>query len=292
MAPKITLQNSKTSCVIHPDRGALVSSLKIAGRELLWMPPDFSEESSSWPGGGLPLCFPFAGRVWHNGVLYQYDLNGKLHHMPLHGFSFASKWSVSQQSADTLILSLQDNDASRVLYPFSFHTQLTLKLTETGLRTDIRVTHNNSSSKNEDMPIAIGWHPYFRVQAPSDETLEVPADSYYVVTPEGRAGKLAPTTELGASPLSIAHPLLKSLILTHLKANDAVLHNKREAAKIQLKFGPQNTYQHVVLWTNRSDEFYCVEPWMSLPDAVATKTGCRWLKPGDSLDAWFSIEYA
>jgi galactose mutarotase-like enzyme len=72
----LLLKTKASRATVLPQRGGLVSSLYLgsAGRDLLWLPQNFDETASSWPGGGLPLLFPFAGRVWHQGELYRYKV--------------------------------------------------------------------------------------------------------------------------------------------------------------------------------------------------------------------------
>ncbi|HEY4804128.1 MAG TPA: aldose epimerase, partial [Paraburkholderia sp.] len=43
-------------------------------------------------------------------------------------------------------------------------------------------------------------------------------------------------------------------------------------------------------WTLAPDsDFYCVEPWLGLPDAIHTGLGLRWLEPGETQRAELRI---
>lgn len=284
----IHLTQGSMSCQITPERGGLVHSLKLGEQEILWMPDDFSASDSSWPGGGIPLCFPFAGRVWHNGTLYKYGLDQAVYPMPLHGFSYASKWSVLHQGTDKAILLLADNDATRTLYPFSFELQLEISLMSSGLELAVTVTHKSPLATHPKMPVALGWHPYFKVAGATNTTLSHNATKYYPVTPSGAAGKISDVTDVGAKPWRIDQPLLNSLIFSSLKSSEAELESK-DLPKIQISYGPEGLHQHLVVWSNQPNSFYCVEPWMSLPDAVAVPSGCVWLGAGENLRARMSI---
>jgi galactose mutarotase-like enzyme len=37
-----------------------------------------------------------------------------------------------------------------------------------------------------------------------------------------------------------------------------------------------SAFKHIVLWTSNPDKFFCVEPWMALPDGV--HRDAVWLK--------------
>lgn len=276
-------------CTILPDRGGLVSSLKIAGREILWLPEDFSEHGSSWPGGGIPLCFPFAGRVWHQGQLYQYGLEGETYPMPLHGFGFGEPWLVKSSSSQFVHLELRDSQRTHALFPFSFVATMNITLSTDGLRIELKVKYIKALAHAEKMPIAFGFHPYFKLGAGQENKLHLDAKKYYPVTPVGAAGKVSITQDLGPKPWSIRAPLLNSLIFSDLPSQTVELKPGDSGDGVALKFGPDGVFHHVVVWSNRLEDFYCVEPWMSLPDAVAIQSGCKWLEIGQEINGWIEI---
>lgn len=285
---ELNLSTPKSSCTVIPERGGLISSLKFKGRELLWMPESFSAQDSSWPGGGLPLCFPFAGRVWHQGQLYQYGLGGVAYPMPLHGFAYGATWNVITSSQFEAILELRDSERSRDIFPFSFRVTMTLRLTDASLRIDVHVAHMKAVAGSPKMPVALGFHPYFKLEDAKQTSLTLEAKKYYPVTPVGAAGKVASCEDLGPQPWNIQAPLLNSLILSDISGGSiATLQCGQNRTK--MKSGPNAMFQHIVVWTNRPQEFYCVEPWMSLPDAVATPSGCQWLGEGEELKGFLEI---
>ena len=253
----LLLQSEGSSCVVLPERGGLISSLKLhdpeseSARELLWMPEGFSAEESSWPGGGIPLLFPFAGRVWHHGQIYQYGLGADVFPMPIHGFAYASTWQVLATSKKTATLSLHPNAATTVLYPFAFEVRLTIDLSRNSVKLTCDVAHSASAPSNQLMPVALGWHPYFRLPNKSIETkVLVPARKYHTVTPVGAAGKIAASSELGATPWLIHKPLMNSLILTDLERPEAQLISGSQSIA-RLDFGPPDVFQHIVVWSNQ-----------------------------------------
>jgi galactose mutarotase-like enzyme len=296
----ITIKSSDSTSVvtIYPNRGGLVSSWKVNDRELLYLPEDFSMKDSSWPGGGIPLCFPFAGRVWNNGLLYHYALDGEDFQMPLHGFAYASSWEVvapkeDQVKDDQVHLRLSDNEASRVLYPFSFSVDLRISLSQ-GLVFDFCITHtpNGDASKHQLLPVALGLHPYFKVLDGSQVHVDLNAYKYFHVTPAGAAGKQCPIEDLGPRPIAASQPLMKSLILSDLREPTAalIINDASGPYRIEMTSSPHDIMRHFVVWTNQPDRFYALEPWMSLPDAVHMPSGCRWLKAGESLQAKIKMQ--
>lgn len=289
MTNEIQLMTAQSSCTILAERGGLVSSLVIKGREILWMPSDFSHEDSSWPGGGIPLCFPFAGRVWHKGQLYQYGLNDTAYTMPLHGFAYGERWKKISASKTQAVIELQDTERSRSIFPFAFQVQLSFTLNEQQLRVEFLIKHIKPMTAALKMPLALGFHPYFKVPFGKDLALDLDAKKYYPVTPTGTAGKVALTEDLGPRPWSTKAPLLNSLILSDLQSSSAALKTNHTSDDIKINFGPETVFHHIVVWTNRPEEFYCVEPWMSLPDAVAIPSGTKWLASGEEASGYLEI---
>ena len=292
---EILLRSGEARAIILPERGGLISSLKLNDanqktRELLWLPGNFDKQSSAWPGGGLPFLFPFAGRVWHQGELYKYSLKGGVYSMPLHGFSWATSWRVSSKSEHQVVLLLNSNDVSLGLYPFHFQIRMTITLESSSLKSEVDIKHLKPDTTNAtEMPVAIGWHPYFAINT-SKQLLSIPAKTVVAVTAQGGAGKPQPAKDfLGEAPWALPKKELQSLILSDLRPDEPVKISSASGADLHMTSGPSEIMKHIVTWTNEPTEFHCVEPWMSLPDAVSTPSGCQWLRTGESLQVWLKL---
>ncbi len=291
---KITLESGLARATIMPERGALVTELTLADRSgkqqnIFWLPETFTSlDCDVWPGGGLPFLFPFAGRVWHDSQVLKYEVAGNVYSMPLHGFAWASSWVGVLKSSNTALLSLKSDESTKKLYPFDFEIGMTVTLSQHTLHVAIEVTHKTLAARTrEKMPVALGWHPYFSMAKALK--VQIPADTIYPVTPDGNAADAQRARDLlGIMPWDLPNPKLASLIIGDLAADSSRMDFSTHALTISA--GPEDVMQHVVTWTNRPLEFLCIEPWMSLPDAVARPRGCRWLKPGENLAAWFNIE--
>lgn len=292
---ELLLESGLARATIHPERGALIADLKLIGRNgkaepILWLPEGFSQSPiEAWPGGGLPFLFPFAGRVWHNNEVLKYSVSGNVYDMPIHGFAWGKAWNVIAKTQTTVRLSLKSDDHSKKHnYPFDFEAVMTITLSARALQIAVDITHKTLAAKTrEKMPVAIGWHPYFKIG--ENPQLSIHADTIYPVTSVGNAGDPQSIRDyLDPSPWKLPSNALGSLILGDLTGEASRI--DLGSSSLLISAGPEDVMQHVVTWTNQPKEFFCVEPWMSLPDAVARPTGCRWLKPGESLSAWLNIE--
>jgi galactose mutarotase-like enzyme len=64
----------------------------------------------------------------------------------------------------------------------------------------------------------------------------------------------------------------------------------KRAIEIDLKRPGSLPWYAVTSWTLAPDaDFYCVEPWLGLPDAIHSGLGLRWLAPGQSETATLRI---
>ncbi|MDO6579808.1 D-hexose-6-phosphate mutarotase [Photobacterium sp. 2_MG-2023] len=126
--------------ILHPECQAAISlfgghllSFQPQGHEdLIWMSEaaDFSGKSAL--RGGIPVCWPWFGKVAS----------------PSHGFARSSVWELEsfndQQSHVTVTLTLHDSPKSRAIWPYRFHNRLhfefdkTLKVQLTSTNTDQR----------------------------------------------------------------------------------------------------------------------------------------------------------
>lgn len=99
--------------------------------------------------GGIPICFPQFGAT---GALQQ------------HGFARNSLWRVVRETngADgaQAVLELTDNAATRAMWPFAFHTELSVHVASTSLTVTLTVTNTDG----EPFEFTVALHPYFRVR--------------------------------------------------------------------------------------------------------------------------------
>jgi galactose mutarotase-like enzyme len=139
------------------------------------------------------------------------------------------------------------------------------------------------------MPIAVGIHPYFKLDPNGGETnLLCDASEALQVTPSGAAGKRSPHT-VDAKDLNLSDPIYRNLILTGLTKRKAGLKSKENGAVTMMTWSKDSPIQYVVLWRKDEEPFHCIEPWMGLPDAVSNGNGLKTLSKGETLAMYFEI---
>ena len=305
----ITLKFGPVSkAVLMPERGGLLASLKLDSgnateTSLLWLPDQFTSQESGWPGGGMPLLFPFAGRVFHGAQPLHYALGEQIWRMPLHGFAYAQPWQILATSADSAELGLLAGPRTRDLFPFDFDLRVKYQLAASKLVTEVTVTNLGGLLPHVPprMPVALGWHPYFHLPLCNSEhaadhggqhagklRLQTTATTQVRVTPAGSAGKTASFPDTGDGDVTdLNNQLLHNLILGDQTNARATIIDEANNLAVDLAWSDYSRY--LVLWTQPGQGFHCVEPWMGLPDALNNGEGIAWLDQGTSLNYRFSI---
>jgi galactose mutarotase-like enzyme len=288
---------------ILPARGGLLTdlALQVRGRrvDVLWTPDDLAEDGSGWPGGGMPVCFPFAGRVFHEGRPFVYELGGQVRNMPLHGFAYALPWEVVAEEPQAATLRVSAGDRTAELFPFDFTLTARYELAAADrlvatLTVEAKGLLPGAAPAGLDaaMPVALGLHPYFCMPFPGGERqrcrLVTTARQAIAVTNAGGAGKAAPLAR-SASGVPLTTPLVQNLILSQNAEPAASLVDDAAGIAVTVRWSPADQFPYTVLWTRAGEPFHCVEPWMGLPDAVSTGAGVRWLDPGQKLLAQVEV---
>src|SRR5258707_1780581 len=99
-------------------QGAELSSLKdAAGVEFIW------QAGPAWPRHA-PLLFPIVGRLVNDEMRHR----GRTYRMTQHGFARDSRFAWAERSDNSCTLVLEDSEATRALYPFTFRLVVTYTL--------------------------------------------------------------------------------------------------------------------------------------------------------------------
>lgn len=302
----IELLSGSSSARLLPQAGGLLTSLRLAlpnrssqSIELLWLPSEFNSTGVEWPGGGMPICFPFAGRVWHEGVVGRYALGDQVYEMPLHGFSWQQAWSVEscnpQEGCARLVLG--SNGETRKRYPFDFRLTADYRLAPSALTCCVLVENlggaHGKTQTSSRMPVSLGFHPYFRMPLAEDSTsancsMHCQAGETIEVTREGKAG-LRHVCRASAISTSIEKKEYSNLILGRLAESGVQLDDSKAGLSVQLSWSPAERIRYLVLWRKEAASHYCVEPWMGLPDAVSSGDGLEMLESGEACQMEISI---
>ena len=270
---------------VLPSIGNRVSEMKVHGKNILYFPStDLAELQKKPDLSGVPFLAPWANRLndesfWANGKKYTFNMTlGNVRGpVPIHGLLANSDlWEVMDVGADqksahvTSRLLFWKHPELMAQWPFAHEYEMTHILSEGVLEVKLTVTNLSVVP----MPVALGFHPYYRIpDVPRDQwTASIPARK--VVIADGRlvaTGEFKPYDLPKPLPLQ-GHPLDTGFADLERDAEDRA-HFSIESGgmKVETLFGPK--YPVAVIYAppatqGQSREFICFEPMTGITNAV------------------------
>jgi galactose mutarotase-like enzyme len=263
------LKDSSTAARLEvvPERGGLITRWQVAGQDILYFDAERFADPSKSVRGGIPILFPICGNLPEN----QYTWAGQTYTLKQHGFARDLPWTVADRaiepSAVALTLTLTSTEQTRRQYPFDFQLQFTYRLR--GRELALEQTFQNTGDR--PMPFATGLHPYFWVQDKAALQFDLPATTYinHLTQQEG--------TYTGSFDWQQAEI---DLALQPLQAQQAAVQEGDQGTRLQLAWS--DAYQALVFWAVQGKDYYCLEPWTALRNAMNTGDRLITLEPGES----------
>lgn len=277
--------------------------------ELLWANPVFETGTTRPAGNGIPILFPFAGRLRGKTLVY----NGKSYPQPsddrlgnaIHGLVLNRPWKLVEQSDTTATADFQasrDEPSLLAHWPADFKITATYRLAGPKLRLEIKIDNPSSGP----LPFGLGTHGYYRVPLSplldaaerKECRLTVPAAKYWELEKMLPTGKLLPATGMRdlRNGAAIGDVKLDD-VLTGLTANGnqivTAIDDPKNKRSLQVRF--DSAFRECVVFNPPHREAVCIEPYLSGPDAYNLEaqgidTGLRTLATGESFVTWIEHE--
>ena len=271
--------------------------------DLLWAEPEFESGNKRASGSGIPLLFPFPGRmpgqlfVWQNKEFRLPSNDGRGN--AIHGFVLDRPWRVVAQTATRVEGEFHAaKDAPELLsrWPTDFKIRVAYALSANSLQ----ATFTIENPDQQPLPFGLGTHPYFRLPAgpvAEDCVLQVP------VREEWELVDMLPTGHKSANDSCLALTDGGKIagrefdrVFTGLRFGKGVcttmIDDPTNRRRVWHRF--DEVFRECVLYTPPHREAICIEPYTCLPGgqglASHVDTGWRVLAPSDSLTANFEIE--
>lgn len=265
--------------------------------EVLWTAADFLSGTGRPSASGIPLMFPFAGRI--RGTAFCYE--GRTYHLEagdglgnaIHGFVIARPWRVTARAEDRVTGQFQASVDDRALltrWPSDFRITAEYRVSDNTLASDFLIENPGDGP----LPFGFGTHPYFRVPlggtSAADCRVRVPVATSWDLEgllPTGKTSSPPLVTELsrgmpfGAMQLDHVFGGLK--FENHRLA--ATVHDPMSKRTLTLTFDDQFTT--CVVYNPPHREAVCIEPYTTVPDPFALgergiDASLRVLAPGQS----------
>ena len=232
--------------------------------------------------GGNPILFPFSARSYDQGELgYWRATDGQRRPMPMHGFCRDGQFELSTHSEKGFLATFQPSSECKKAYPYDYTFSVQYRFEELALYVDLKLNNHGST----EIPWSPGHHFYFSLPWHANST----RNDYRIVIPAKKAlrhldnGALEPV-KIFDQETSFNDPALLDRIHCKLKENSIRFGPKSGEEDITIRIGQDlkpSPWATFVTWTEaETSPFYCVEPWMSPPNAPEHKNGLSYVEPG------------
>ncbi|HSC53808.1 MAG TPA: aldose 1-epimerase [Phnomibacter sp.] len=298
---KIILSSGTSTAEIWPAQGAILNSWKVnLDGELLDVidgytdADDFSVNAES---KGFRSCklspyvcrlnkgeYSYDGRQYHIG---KFDLNGS----SIHGLLYDVPFEVLKHEANDhlamAIVAYQYTGTDKG-YPYVYEAVVTYTLINNKITIGTQITNRHHGT----IPLADGWHPYFKLGGTvNDWTLQMASKTMVefndALIPTGALQNDERFTNgqvLGATKLD------NCFLLEKLMGDQPACTLKHEKAGAQLSIFANSHYPYLQVYTPPHRQSIAIENLSAAPDAFNNKMGLILLEAGESIG--FSCTYA
>ena len=286
----VAISDANSKVVVAPQYGARLLTWEIAGDKVLFWPEETdwsSPQSVAHVRGGNPILFPFLARHYVDGELGKWrDKDGIVRSLPMHGFARELPFEIVEHGERVLRMRLQSSPQTHRMYPFGWIFDVVYEIEESTLR----CTLETENIGTEAMPYYPGHHFYFAIDHTqrNDWTIELPCKTW-----GGMANGIPVLENAKNTQTTLDDPKLIDRFHLDFTEPRISLTNRELAREIGICWEQEysSLWEDVTTWTQSADsDFFCVEPWLGLPNAIHHGQGLRWLEPGQKEIAVCSIK--
>ncbi len=274
---------------------------------MLWSEDGFAAGDKRPSSGGIPLLFPFPGRI--GGA--KFDFGGRTYQLApgdafgnaIHGFVLNRPWRIVESDESRVVGEFQaavDDRSILEHWPSDFRIRVSYEVHGPELVSNVEYANTGDGP----LPCGFATHAYFRLPLSDageveDTIMTVPVDSFWELE------KMVPTGRI--LPVPLGNDLQNGLALGEYQF-DTVFTNLRSDATGQIltrladpasgrtltqSFG--SPFKQCVVYTPGHRQAVCMEPYTCVPDAVHLQstgmpTGLQILKPGEEFRTTIAIK--
>ena len=226
-----------------PDRGGLITNWVSDEQEILYFDEKRFIDNTKSIRGGIPILFPICGNLDIPNSLF-----GKNHiQLMQHGFARDLKWkSYLNDKKNSLCLTLQDNEKTKIYYPYNFELKIEVFLKVNLLKFEINIQNKT----NSEMPVNFGLHPYFNIS----DFKNVDFIDHPINCQDQKNNFLRNTFE----ELQNIHNGIDLLMYTSGRSSFRDNFFKRQVTLIN-----PSPFDLGVIWSDPPRKMVCLEPWTS-----------------------------
>ena len=281
--------------LLLPEKGARLLNWHVnmgdgSVRDVIHWPESIETEILSNVHGGIPILFPFCGTCFHQGEKEIWRAqDGTKYQMPQHGFAKDAAFRVRSIDQSGFEVELIHEDDHKSFYPYDYTFTVIYHFLELSLQISL-VLENEGRSP---IPWSAGLHPYFQIPWRKDLSL----DNHLIRIDAKKTFQYQDNGELAENP-KISYPVhlgdekMINRVHYQLESSEAEISllNGEETLRInEASWVGKGSRLSYISWTQPGSPFYCLEPWMSPPNAPENKT-LSYVSPGAREEFTVEIE--
>jgi len=249
----VTISNETLTATINTLGAELISLVK-NNKNYIW-----NIDETYW-NKTSPVLFPVVGRLKNDS----YSFNGKTYQLPRHGFARNMEFSFDKKSDSQVIFELNETEATKAIYPFTFK----LLLAYTLIGNELVMEYFVRNQSEEVLLFSIGAHPAFAIEGNFENySLQFNEEDLFEthhLENESFNGK-STLLETKNNTIALNYTLFEkdALVFKQLNSNEVTLKNKDKAI---LKINYDH-FPYLGIWTKQKAPFLCIEPWCGLADS-------------------------
>jgi aldose 1-epimerase len=277
-------------------------AVNVAGKivDALWALPDFSSGQLRPSSSGIPLLFPFPGRIpgtsfTFNGKTYELEPSDKFGNA-IHGFCHSRPWRLIAQQDDCVTGEFHASQVDPTLakrWPSDFRVTATYAL-GAGVLVG---TYKFENVGDEPLPCGFGAHPYFRVplvkgSSAADCIVQLPVTKQWELVDMLPTGRLLDWPEAEAYAAGVPFgPLRLDDAFAGLQSSGPMgSASIADPAGPKLSIAWDKSFRELIVFTPPHGEALCIEPYTCVPGAIGLQekgidAGLRVLAPGESFSS-------
>jgi galactose mutarotase-like enzyme len=264
------LEDAGSRVEIAPARGAIVTSMRVGARDVLYMDESTLFDPSKNVRGGIPVLFPAPGKSendeWHEGT--------RVRPMKQHGFARNLPWTVlgtSTEGGAMVSVELAANQGTIAQFPWMFRLRLVFVLSGSALR----ITSTVFNDAESELSFGLGYHPYFAVSDKAKARVDTRATKAF----DNVAKQVVPFTGFDFTSKEV------DLHLLDHGSTESALHLPGGRVEV----AASHEFTRWVVWSLPERPFVCVEPWTCPGNALNTGEQLMRLAPGSFRESWVEI---
>ncbi len=271
---------------------------------VLWAEEGFADGGMRPSGSGIPLLFPFPGRIAGTSFHWQgreYPLTpGDGRGNAIHGFVHERPWRIVEQTSSRVVGQFQasvDDPALLNGWPADFRVTTDYRVTCNALLADYHV----ENCRVDPLPCGFGTHPYFSVPLGGESAeqcrVSLPVTTSWELADMNATGRKLPLPDQGQLRSGLLFGAMQyDNVLGDLLFEDdvceAIVTDPQSGLRLTMSFDP--TFRELVVYTPPHRQAICIEPYTCVPDCFrlageGVEAGLRVLEPGQSFAAHVEI---